>query len=290
LAIRPARPRPYALWRWHNEWSAPREQGGEPRIAAARMAMTVLKAALSFGIGCRLPGCGDLKLILEQERFPAPRPCSEAPTAKEIIAARKAAHKLGHPLAALAYALQFEGAMRQWDVVGQWVPLSDQRPSLVIDGNQKWIGPTWAAIDDNLILRYTPSKTQFTTGARGTLDLRACPMVMEDIAGIPIDARRGPLIVNPRTGLPYKQWFFWDLWRRAANQAGIKATVWNRDLRAAAVTEGRQAGAPTDDVAKVATHASKRTTARVYDRDHLEAHRRVMKARVAHRGKDNDGE
>jgi len=66
-----------SLWRWHGEWSAPREQGGAPRIAAARMAMTVLKIALSFGIGCRLPGCADLKLILDQQRFPAPRPRSE---------------------------------------------------------------------------------------------------------------------------------------------------------------------------------------------------------------------
>jgi hypothetical protein len=278
------------LSRWHAEWSKPITEGGKPRIAAARMAMTVLKVALSFGIGCRLPGCADLKLILEQVRFPAPKPRTEAPTADEIIVARKAAHELGHSLAALAYALQFEGAMRQWDVIGQWMPLSDQRPSLVIDGNEKWIGLTWVAIDDNLILRYTPSKTQFTTGAHGTLDLRECPMVMEEVAGIPIAARRGPLIVNPRTGLPYTQWSFRDLWRKAASRAGIKVTVWNRDLRAAAVTEGRQAGAPTDDVAKVATHASKRTTARVYDRDHLEAHRRVMKARVAHRGKDNDGE
>jgi len=180
--------------------------------------------------------------------------------------------------------------MRQWDVIGQWVPLSYQTPSPVIDGNEKWIGLTWAAVDQNMILRYTPSKTQFTTGARGTLDLRECPMVMEELAWISVEARHGPLIVNLHTGLPYKQSIFRKIWRRAANRAGIEPTVWNRDLRASGVTEGRQAAAPTDDLAKVATHASKRTTARVYDRDHLEAHRRVMKARVAHRGKDNDGE
>lgn len=76
------------------------------------MAMIVLKTALSFGIACRLPRCADLKLILQQQRFPAPRPRTEAPTAAEIVAARKAAHELGHPRAALAYALQFECAMR----------------------------------------------------------------------------------------------------------------------------------------------------------------------------------
>jgi len=66
--------------------------------------------------------------------------------------------------------------------------------------------------------------------------------------------------------------------------SGIKKEVWNRDLRAAAVTEVREAAAPVDDVAKVAGHTNKRTTAKVYDRDRLEAQRRVARARVAHRG------
>jgi len=57
-------------------------------------------------------------------------------------------------------------------------------------------------------------------------------------------------------------------------------------MRAAGVTEGRQAGAPTDDLAKQAGHANKRTTAKVYDRDRLEAGRRVAQARVAHRDKN----
>ena len=152
------------LIRWHVEWSAPLELGAKPRLAAARMAMIVLKTALSFGIACRLPGCAGLKLILQQQRFPTPRPRLEAPTADEIVAARQAAHALGHPLAALAYALQFEGTMRQWDVIGKWLPLSDQRASLIIDGASKWIGPMWSQIDANLILRYTPVKDAIHLG------------------------------------------------------------------------------------------------------------------------------
>jgi integrase len=250
------------------------------------MAMSVLKAALSFGISCRLPGCADLKLIMQQQKFAGPRPRTVAPTADEIVAMRQTAHDLGHPLAALAYALQFEGAMRQWDATGKWVPLADKRPSLIIDHKRKWLGPMWAQIDDNLILRYTPAKTQFTSGAQVTLDLRHCPMVLAELDKVPADARRGPLIINPRTGFPYTQNRFHELWRKAAKVAGIRQGVWCRDLRAAAVTEGRQAGALTDDLAKQAGHSNKRTTADVYDRDRLEAHRRVAKARVAYRDKD----
>lgn len=269
--------------RWHTQWAAPVDQGRKPRIAAARMAVIVLKNALTFAASCRKPGCAELRGILADIRFAGPRPRTEAPTAAEIVTARAAAHQIGHHLAALAYALQFEGSMRQWDVVGKWVPLADKKPSLIIDGTSKWVGPMWAQIDENLILRYTPAKTQFTSGATVTLDLSMMPMVVEELAKVPVEARRGPLIVNPRTGLPYRNWYYGEVWRRVRKIAGIRNEVWNRDMRAGGVTEGREAGAPNDDLAKQAGHANKRTTARVYDRDRLEAARRVAKARTAHR-------
>jgi hypothetical protein len=275
------------LKRWWNEWSAPTKEGGKPRLAAARMAFIVLKTALAFGISCRKRGCADLKEIITESRFiKAPAPRSEAPTAAEIARAIKAAHEIGYPEIAFAYALQFEGSMRQWDVIGKWVPLSDKRPSSIIHGNTKWLGPTWSQIDDDLILRYMPSKTQFVTGAKATVDFRACPLVMTELGKLPDDVRHGPLVINPQTALPYTQHRYAYIWRKVANRAGIAPTVWNRDLRAAAVTEAREGAAPTDDVAKVAAH-SKRTTAKVYDRDRLEAHRRVMRARVARRSVEN---
>jgi hypothetical protein len=92
------------LRRWHHKWSAPPEQGGKPRVAAARMAVVVLKNALTFAATCRKSGCTELLAILRMMEFPAPRPRTEAPTAAEIVAARKAAHELGHAPAALGYA------------------------------------------------------------------------------------------------------------------------------------------------------------------------------------------
>jgi hypothetical protein len=47
------------LRRWHDQWSAPLELGGKPRIAAARMALVVLKNALTFAATCRKPGCAE---------------------------------------------------------------------------------------------------------------------------------------------------------------------------------------------------------------------------------------
>ena len=178
------------LKRWHAAWSEPIESGGKPRLAAGRMAIAIIKAALRFGISCRLHGCADLKLILQQQKFAGPRPRTIAPTAAEIVGARKAAHELGLPLAALAYALQFDGGMRQWDVIGKWVPLSYKAPSSIVEHGKKWIGPTWSQIDANMILRYTPTKTQFTSGAQVTLDLRECPMVMVELSKVQAERAR----------------------------------------------------------------------------------------------------
>jgi hypothetical protein len=164
------------------------------------MSFAIIKAALAFGISCRLPGCAGLKLILQQQRFAGPRSRTVAPTAGDIEAVRRVAHDQGHAPAALAYTLQFEGAMRQWDVIGKWVPLSYKAPSSIIDRGKKWIGPMWSQIDQNMILRYTPAKTQFTSRAQVTLDLRECPMVLAELATVPAEARKGPLIVNANTG------------------------------------------------------------------------------------------
>jgi integrase len=88
--------------------------------------------------------------------------------------------------------------------------------------------------------------------------------------------------------LPYRNWYYGEVWRRVRKMTGIRKEVWNRDMRAAGVTEGREAGSPIDDLAKLAGHTNKRTTARVYDRDRLQAARRVAQARAAHR--DTNGE
>jgi integrase len=68
------------------------------------------------------------------------------------------------------------------------------------------------------------------------------------------------------------------LWKRVAKAAGIAEGLWSRDLRAGAATEGGQAGARVDDMAKQLGRTNRRTTAEVYDRD--------ARARVAYRGKN----
>ncbi len=64
--------------------------------------------------------------------------------------------------------------------------------------------------------------------------------------------------------------------------------MWNRDICAGGNTEGLKVGALLEDRRKVMGHAADDTTAEVYDRDVLEAHRRVAKARTRHRSGNGD--
>jgi hypothetical protein len=259
--------------RWHKTWL-----GDGSRVASAAMAVAVMKAALRFGRVLGLPHCGELKSVLADLRLPKPKARTFAPTAADVEKLRAAAHALGHHRAAFAYALQFEACVRQWDLIGQWEPLSDPRPSAILHHGKKWIGPSWSAIDRNLVLSLTPSKTERTTGAKVHVDLSRCPMIMTELAMIPVEACSGPLIVNEATGRPYARQAWEWLWQAVREAAGLPSELWNRDLRAGGVTEAQMAGAAAEDRAKVAGHSQK-VNEGVYARDRLVASNRVIEAR-----------
>ena len=176
---------------WFEQWRIASDGSGRDQLSVARVCLAILKAAISFGIVCRAKGCPEFQAILGELEFDTLRGRTQAPTAAQIIAVRKAAHAAGSPLRALAYAIQFETTLRQWDVIGQWVPLSDPKPSAIIHRGKKWIGLTWAAIDDRLILaKVEPTKTEDTTAVVVSFDLSVCPMVMEELALIPSERRK----------------------------------------------------------------------------------------------------
>jgi hypothetical protein len=233
------------LARWFVQWSTEDiVDGDKPRIAKARMAIAVLRAATTFGIACRKPGCVEFSAVIGACTFEGLKPRTVVISAEKITLARAAAHAIEHPGAALSYALQFEGMARQWDCIGEWVPLSDPRPSAVLHNGRKWIGPTWNHVDANLILRFTPGKTQTTTEAEVVIDLAACPMVMDEIAGLPPAARTGPLIMDHARGIPYTKHRYGIAWKVSAKAAGIPATTWNRDTRKSGVHGSSAVGRP----------------------------------------------
>ena len=83
----------------------------------------------------------------------------------------------------------------------------------------------WSQIDDDLVLRLTPSKTEESSQVRVVFDLKAYPMVVEELTSMSATGRSGPLIVNPRTGLPYRHEYFRVLWHKCAAEVGISRAV-----------------------------------------------------------------
>lgn len=185
--------------RWFRGWQFGTD--GKDRVPRARFALAVLKAAISFGVMRRFAGVKDFQDALSEVEFPGLKRRTQAPTAAQLIAVRQAAIAAGAHSRALVYSLQFEPTIRQWDLIGVWLPMSAPQPSLIHNSKNKWIGLMWSAIDDNGILRLKP--TEDTTEVEGVFDLSVCPMVQEDLARIPLEQRKGPLIINHETGLPY---------------------------------------------------------------------------------------
>ena len=214
------------------------------------------------------------------------RPAPGAP-----LAARQAAHAAGRRSSALAYAIAYESTLRLWDVVGQWWPIDKGGISDVVDAQRgvKWFGLRWEHIDDNLVLKFKPSKTDGTTGKTVTYPLMKAPMVLEELAYWPVEKRIGPIIVSEATGQPYIARAVTDRWADDRKAAGIDPKAWARDLRASGITEGRAAGATTDDASKVAGHSGTKTTSAVYDRASEEAAGRFADARIAGRERKGNG-
>lgn len=267
------------LKRWHDAWS----DGGK-HLAASKLMRAVVDAAVSYGIMCRIDACIELREVLKaaSRKIPNPKRREIVITADEVIALRASAHAAGRPSSALAYALVYESTLRLWDVIGQWVPVDSLGISDVVNTrtNKKWFGLRWDDIDANLVLRYVPSKTSMKTGLAVAYPLARAQMVMEELEHWPAEKRTGPVVVYEMNGRPYLSEVFSSMWSNDRKAAELPANIWARDLRASGISEARAAGVATDDAAKVAGHASTKTTSAVYDRSALEAAERFADSRT----------
>lgn len=275
------------LLAWHKEWS----NDGQ-KIAIAHAFIGHLRTLFGFGATIledaeseRL--CG----VLHKMRFPMPKPRTERLTADQAVAVRTKAHWRGWDTMALAQALQFDLMLRQKDVIGEWVPVSEPGISATIGPKGKWLmGLRWEEIDERLILKHNTSKR----GKDIEVDLKLAPMVLEELAlhsSTPVAKltraalpASGPMILCEVTGYPYTTAEFRRKWRIIANEAGIPKTVRNMDSRAGAISEATDAGADLEHIRHAATHSDIGMTQR-YSRGSVEKVAGVMTQRAAHRNK-----
>jgi Phage integrase family len=254
---------------------------GIGRVAMAHALAKMLRILVNFGAGLLEDNeCERLSGVLGRERFKMPQPRNSVLSADQASAIRKQAHFFGLPSVALSQAFQFDLMLRQKDVIGEWVPISESGISDVLDGQNKWLrGIRWEEIDANFILKHVTSKRQKEI----TVNLRDAPMLMEEMgtnrSAMP---NAGPVVVSERSGRPWYPVEFRRNWREVATAAGVPRSVRNMDSRAGAITEATEAGIDLEHIKQAATHSDISMTQR-YARGAEEKTAGVMQKRAEHR-------
>ena len=225
-------------------------EGG--KIAMAHALVTMLRTIVAFGAACENRECEVLTVLLHRKKFPSvPARTAQRLSLEQIKLIIAKAHEMKKPSVALAQAFQWDVNLRQRDVIGEWVPLSDpDGDSELVHGNQKWIrGLKWSQIDNNMVLRHTLSKEQ----AEIEFNLSDAQLVMAEINRF--DGRReGPIIRYEKTGLPYDPHVFRYQWRRIAKAAGIPENIKNMDSRPGAGARAESAEIDLDLGANATPH------------------------------------
>jgi hypothetical protein len=281
---------------WHRE-----AKGEGNHVAAAHSLMTRIRTVVRFGATFFERGneteCKRLREILHDQRFEGVGHRTEQITVDQADAVRRVAHATGRHSVALAQAFAFECTLRQKDVIGEYVPLSEPGPYDKKDqvGNDRWDrGLRWREIDENFILVHMTSKKQKLIEC----NLRLAPMVMEELAFYAridpakafTDLKRsdlpkdGPIIIYEVRGVPYDGYQFRKQWRTVATKAGVPKEVWNMDSRSGAITEATDAGADLEHVKHAAAHSNISQTQQ-YSRGAAKKTAEVMRIRVASRNK-----
>lgn len=286
------------LLAWHKDWSADGK-----KLATGSAYIGQLRALFSFGATLlEDPDCERLCGVMHKMRFQGTKARALSVTAEYADLIRTTAHEhFGWHMIALGQALQFECTLRQKDVIGELVPISEPGVSAVLVRGLKWLrGIVWTEIDENLILRHITSKKQKMT----EVDLKLAPMVMEELQRLAGDEpllvvneitkkvtvnrhllpATGPVVYCETTSLPWTGNEYRRKWRLVARKAGIPDNVWNMDSRSGAISEGIAAGASMEMVRHAATHSDVSQTAD-YDRGQAEATAKVMKLRMENRNK-----
>jgi hypothetical protein len=264
--------------RWHRSWGEPKEKNRPPRPWRAKHCMDTVRQLISYGVTLGYDDCFRADTILSKIRFPTPPARKSVMTVEHVEAIRKTAHAEGWSSIALATVLQFELALRQKDVIGEWEPDANVEGGIV-HRDTRWVnGLVWSDIDANMVLRKVHTKTGFEVEH----DLRLHPLALEEVARVPAEKRVGPMILAETTGEPYKHRKFTERWRKIADEAGIPRNIWNMDARAGAITEAYDLGAAETDVMKSAGHKNRQTSAR-YNRGTIKQTSRVASIRMQKR-------
>lgn len=264
---------------WYDKFAEDGE-GKLTLISTAHKLMNMFRITVSWGVVLELPHASRVRDILSEMRFAKPEARKNYLSVDQAIAVIEKAHEMGMPSIALAQALQFELMLRQKDVIGEYLPKGAPADSDIVWSGRRWVnGLLWSHIGADGVLRKKTSKT----GAEALFELARYPLIVQEVARWR-GPKEGPMIIDERSGLPYRNERFSKRWREIATAAGVPRDVFNMDSRAGGVTEATDAGASLEMVRHHATHRDARTTAR-YSRQTLAKTQAVADIRMAARNR-----
>lgn len=202
-----------------NNWAA----GG--KISMGQSMIAKLRLLASFGsVVLDSDACTKLSTIIGNMRFKPAPPRTEILTIDHARAIRAAATSLAWPSIALAQALQFEiPKLRQVDILGEWVPMSEPGPDDINNGTEKWVGGLlWSNIDEKMFL-----SRELSNGRMLNCDLKRLSMIMEEIHNVPPWKREGggPMIICEYSAKPWTASEFRRKWRIVADKAGVPSNI-----------------------------------------------------------------
>jgi hypothetical protein len=267
---------------WHDEWS----DGGQ-KLSMAHLLVGLLRTMFAFGATIlEDENCERLCGVMHHMRFAMPKPRTERLTLAQALAVIAKAKEVGWFSIALAQAFQFDLMLRQKDVIGEIVPVSEPGISdVMVNREEKWMrGLRWSEISDNFILKHNTSKREKDL----EVDLKLAPLVMAELQSrieyLGERPTKGPIVMCEATCLPWRAGEFRRKWRIIADMAGVPKSVRNMDSRAGAITEATEAGADLEHVKHAATHSDISMTQR-YSRGAREKTDNVLSIRTASRNK-----
>lgn len=218
---------------WHRRWGLPGPDGRPTTPVRAWHAMTMLRILFSYAVELGVPGAENLRELVGIIRVPMAQAREAAPQRDMVLAHVAKAAEKGFLSMAITTLAQFEFTERRTHIIGTW------------EGRQWRPGWLWTGITSTWQISYHQTKIG---KVERQFDLTSTPALLDLLQRVPEDKRIGPVIICERTGKPWKERHYIQVFRAIAREIGMPDDIWSMDMRAGGATEaGNIVGiTPTD--------------------------------------------
>ena len=248
-------------------------------VAYIHRFFSTLRMIAKYGKALQIQPAREVSETLSAMKFQMSPARQVAPTREQVYTIIHAADASGLKAFALGIMIQYEFALRAVDVRGHWLQTDEQEGGIVLDGTRWQDGLTWDMIDNDLTrMEKLISKTRKSLTEPYIFDLTGTPQIQARLRELRPKDAVGPVIINPRSGLPYTVHAWGKTWSRLRNRTGLPSEIRMMDVRAGAVTEAKSLGADPYMLRDAAQHKDVMTTSR-YSRARSDAANNVVKLR-----------